>query len=137
MIADCVQCSEEKEILQVFKAYDTDHSGTVEHDELKQVLKLLYGPVAPSHDDIIDIIAMVDLNGDGQVNYTELVQVQHHIIGVMARETTGSGCFLKLYNILLLAYFHLINTWFCIRQIHEFADDLTIHHLNYYSLVTT
>ena len=70
-----MQSDPAKEVLEVFKVYDTDQSGNIERGEMKNVLKLLYGAQPPTSDDIDDIMAMVDVNSDGAVNYQEFIQV--------------------------------------------------------------
>lgn len=63
----------EKEILNAFRLYDEDGSGTISRDELKNVIEL----IGESMDDseMEELVREADINGDGAINYQEFVNM--------------------------------------------------------------
>jgi Ca2+-binding EF-hand superfamily protein len=63
----------EKEILNAFRLYDEDGSGTISRDELKNVIEL----IGESMDDseMEELVREADVNGDGNINYQEFVNM--------------------------------------------------------------
>jgi len=62
---------EEEEYKEAFKMFDLDGSGTIELTELKQVMLQL--GQNPSDDDLMDMIRIVDVNGDNEIDFDEFL----------------------------------------------------------------
>merc|ERR1719474_1173560 len=65
--------SELSQLKEVFKFMDKDENGTIDPDEIKEVLGKL--GVEISGDEIKDIMASLDENGDGVMDFDEFVQM--------------------------------------------------------------
>ena len=65
------QLSEEQlaEFREAFELFDKDNDGVISADELKHVMIFL--GQHPTDDDVQDMVAEVDLDGDGQINFTD------------------------------------------------------------------
>lgn len=61
----------EEQLLKAFEHFDTDSSGTISRDELKQALQK-YGE---SEENITKLLKEVDKDGDGQIDYEEFRQM--------------------------------------------------------------
>jgi uncharacterized protein YneF (UPF0154 family) len=57
----------------MFDTFDKDHSGTIDNNELHQML--LYMGVATTEAEVRDMIAQVDKNGDGDIDLPEFLEV--------------------------------------------------------------
>lgn len=57
----------EEQLLKAFEHFDTDNSGTITRDELKEALHK-YGE---SEENITKLLKEVDKDGDGQIDYEE------------------------------------------------------------------
>jgi Ca2+-binding EF-hand superfamily protein len=60
-------------ILQIFQAFDNDHSGTLDINEFRQLLQMLYGKTSVSSQDIDDFCAMLQID-DGKLEYSTFVK---------------------------------------------------------------
>ena len=60
------------ELERVFRAFDADHSGTIDREELKKGLASLGAAV--SEQTIEDMFSMLDKDGDGSVEYMEFAR---------------------------------------------------------------
>ena len=60
-------------INEAFRTFDTDHSGTISADELKHVLTNLDEKV--TEEEVDEMIAEADIDGDGQINYEEFMKI--------------------------------------------------------------
>ena len=58
---------------QTFNEFDKDRSGKIDKGELKSALQSL--GIAPSDAQLTQLIQQVDVNKDGQVDFTEFVQL--------------------------------------------------------------
>lgn len=70
--------SQQKEKLQnLFKQTDKDGSGFLNHDEIKSALKQIYEGIDLRLTDsqIDQLIAQVDSNNDGKVQYDEFIKL--------------------------------------------------------------
>ena len=65
--------NEDDELLAAFNVFDTDQSGNISATELKKVMQTLGEKL--SDDDIAAMIKGADLDGDGQINYTEFLKM--------------------------------------------------------------
>lgn len=63
----------EKVIWEAFKVYDRDGNGLISVAELRYVLTT-QGPKL-SHEEVDDIIAEADMDGDGHINYYEFLRL--------------------------------------------------------------
>lgn len=63
----------ETRLLQMFKCFDKDHSGTIDRNELHQMM--LYMGISATEKEVSDMIAGVDKNGDGDIDEAEFLQV--------------------------------------------------------------
>ena len=63
----------EEEILEAFKVYDKDGNGFISKAELIHVMANLGEKL--SDGEIDEMIREADVNGDGQINYEEFVQM--------------------------------------------------------------
>ena len=70
-----IQLSPEQEdqIKQAWQLFDSDGSGTIEHQELKQVMMKL--GLQPTQDELDDIIRDIDKDMDGQIDYNEFLRL--------------------------------------------------------------
>ena len=70
-----IQLSPEQEdqIKQAWQLFDEDESGSIEHHELKQVMKNL--GLNPTQDELDDIIRDIDKDMDGQIDYNEFLRL--------------------------------------------------------------
>jgi calmodulin len=60
----------EQELLNAFKVFDKDGSGTISSDELRNVLKSLGENL--TDDEVEDMIKLADRDGDGQIDCKHL-----------------------------------------------------------------
>jgi len=60
-------------LLKSFKEFDTDGSGAVSPDEIRAAFKKLGSRM--SEEKVNELIAKVDINGDGNINYEEFIQM--------------------------------------------------------------
>jgi len=60
----------EELMLELFLAADTDKNGTIEPDELAEILQSVPG-VTVTTEMVNDIVAQLDTNGDGRLDYNE------------------------------------------------------------------
>ena len=87
MMAGRMSLDMDKDALRdIFAQFDRDQSGNITHDELKHVVKNLDGTgfISPSElrylrENIDDIIADIDKDGDGEINYGEFVDMMIHL----------------------------------------------------------
>lgn len=59
-------------IKTIFERLDTDHSGSLSRDEIKQGLKMMGTDF--TDDEVDDIVTLFDKNGDGEINLKELYE---------------------------------------------------------------
>lgn len=70
---------DEKAMRDIFDQFDNDKSGTIDQKELKTVLKAYFEAVGEANDDerveqaATDIMAKLDISGDGQISFDEFV----------------------------------------------------------------
>lgn len=72
----------EQEILEfkdAFAMFDIDGGGTIDTDELKQVLTELGD--APTDEEIQEMITMIDENGDGEIDFDEFLNLMRLRMG--------------------------------------------------------
>ena len=70
-------------LLQMFKCFDKDNSGTIDSNELHQML--LYMGISATDKEVKDMIAQVDKNGDGDIDEEEfLIVMQQAQSGTLA-----------------------------------------------------
>ena len=83
------QLSEEQlaEFREAFDLFDKDNDGVISADELKHVMIFL--GQHPSDDDVQGMVAEVDLDGDGQINFTDFANCL--ITGRDARDKEEAG----------------------------------------------
>ncbi|KAJ1659189.1 hypothetical protein IWQ61_001690 [Dispira simplex] len=67
----------EVEVRLAFNAIDTDKSGAISRDELREALKLMNKPCGEEQLD--KLIKEVDANGDGQIDLHEFCQLYHKL----------------------------------------------------------
>mmetsp|Transcript_24217 Transcript_24217/g.48164 ORF Transcript_24217/g.48164 Transcript_24217/m.48164 type:complete len:160 (-) Transcript_24217:76-555(-) len=63
----------EKEIASAFRSFDQDGSGTIDAPELEKILRDIDEKLTP--EDIQNMMAEADVDGDGQINYTEFANM--------------------------------------------------------------
>ncbi|KAH8893889.1 EF-hand [Thozetella sp. PMI_491] len=63
----------EQELMNAFKVFDKDGSGTISSDELRNVLKSLGENLTDAELD--EMIKLADKNGDGDIDYQEFAQI--------------------------------------------------------------
>ncbi|KAK4238776.1 hypothetical protein C8A03DRAFT_33172 [Achaetomium macrosporum] len=63
----------EQELLNAFKVFDKDGSGTISSDELRHVLKKLGENL--TDDEVEEMIKLADRNGDGHIDYHEFANI--------------------------------------------------------------
>ncbi|KAK3317204.1 hypothetical protein B0T22DRAFT_164704 [Podospora appendiculata] len=63
----------EQELLNAFKVFDQDGSGTISTEELRNVLRSLGENLTDAELD--EMIQMADKNGDGHIDYQEFAQI--------------------------------------------------------------
>ena len=68
-------CSEEEEMMTAFKVFDKDGSGTISHNEMKQVMKNLGEKL--TDEEIDELIKEADKDNDGEVDYKEFVAMMN------------------------------------------------------------
>lgn len=61
----------EKELLEAFRVFDKDNSGTISTEELRAVLKSLGEDMTDA--DVDEMIKLADKNGDGQIDCESLL----------------------------------------------------------------
>jgi hypothetical protein len=70
---DDAESSIDDRLTQMFKTFDKDNSGTIDANELHQML--LYMGVATTENEVKEMIAQVDKNGDGDIDLDEFLMV--------------------------------------------------------------
>jgi len=66
-----------KRLIDVFRSFDTDGSGTLSHEEIYRGMEQL--DVGVNHSDVTDLIKVVDTNQDGELDYREMLDhFEHH-----------------------------------------------------------
>ncbi|KXX73933.1 Calmodulin [Madurella mycetomatis] len=73
MSKDVKEVDAEEELLNAFKVFDKDGSGTISSDELRNVLKSL-GEIL-TDDEVEQMVQLADRNGDGQIDYKEFAHI--------------------------------------------------------------
>ncbi|XP_076097626.1 uncharacterized protein LOC143067898 [Mytilus galloprovincialis] len=68
--------NEHADLMEAFKTFDKDGNGFIDIDELKDAL-LNKGEDHLTDDDFKEMIAAVDIDGDGLVNYEEFVNLMN------------------------------------------------------------
>ncbi len=70
-----IQLSPEQEdqIKQAWELFDTDGSGSIEHYELRDVMRKL--GLNPTQDELDDIIRDIDKDMDGEIDYNEFLRL--------------------------------------------------------------
>ena len=63
----------ESEILKSFKMYDTDGSGSISREEIRLIVKLAGEDL--SENEIEEMIRESDIDGDGEVDFTEFISM--------------------------------------------------------------
>ncbi|KAK0724334.1 hypothetical protein B0H67DRAFT_598011 [Lasiosphaeris hirsuta] len=63
----------EQELLNAFKVFDKDGSGTISTEELRNVLRSLGENLTDAELD--EMIKLADQNGDGQIDYSEFARI--------------------------------------------------------------
>mmetsp|Transcript_72815 Transcript_72815/g.101230 ORF Transcript_72815/g.101230 Transcript_72815/m.101230 type:complete len:115 (+) Transcript_72815:172-516(+) len=63
----------EKELMEAFKIFDTNGNGTMETDHFKKIIKDLSNNL--SEDEIKDMIAEADSDGDGRIQFEDLIKI--------------------------------------------------------------
>merc|ERR1712139_194635 len=63
----------EEELIEAFKVFDTDGSGSLSAAELRQAM--MSSGEKLSDEEIDEIIREVDVDGDGEISYEELVKL--------------------------------------------------------------
>ncbi|KAK4196330.1 hypothetical protein QBC40DRAFT_209562 [Triangularia verruculosa] len=63
----------EQELINAFKVFDKDGSGTISSDELRNVLKSLGENLTDAELD--EMISLADKNGDGHIDYQEFAHI--------------------------------------------------------------
>jgi hypothetical protein len=71
--ADDSEVNADDRLKQMFETFDKDNSGTIDANELHQML--LYMGVATTESEVRDMIAQVDKNGDGDIDLDEFLEV--------------------------------------------------------------
>jgi calmodulin len=61
------------EIEAAFASFDKDNSGTIDSQELQDILTKIDDKLTPA--DISAMISEADVDGDGQINYTEFANM--------------------------------------------------------------
>ena len=64
---------QENELLEAFKLFDTDNSGSISAQELKEAM-VGYG-VHPDEEELAQMIAKIDKNGDGQISFAKFKEI--------------------------------------------------------------
>jgi len=67
--------SNEDELKEAFKVFDKDGNGKISHEELKTVMESLGENL--SETEVSNMIQEADLNGDGQIDYSEFIQMMN------------------------------------------------------------
>lgn len=63
----------EEELREAFRVYDKDQNGFISLDELRHVMNNLGDRL--TGDELTEMLGEADVNGDGQINYTEFAKV--------------------------------------------------------------
>ncbi|KAH7282027.1 hypothetical protein KP509_35G008800 [Ceratopteris richardii] len=82
-----LQYSEDRDLLQVFRLFDRDGNGFITPQELQMVLSSLGFPEAAKIDACVEMIARVDENGDGQVDFVEFKRLFHPGVSLFPRHS--------------------------------------------------
>ncbi|KAJ5068560.1 hypothetical protein M0811_02502 [Anaeramoeba ignava] len=77
------------QFVREFKSFDTDGSGSIDENELTQVLKGL--GENPTRSEVQKLIKEVDLDGNGMIEFNEFLQIIRNIRQGKARSDTGFG----------------------------------------------
>ncbi|CAF1055820.1 unnamed protein product [Rotaria sp. Silwood1] len=67
----------EDEMRRAFKCFDTDQSGYITIDELRQVLHQLNQNISEQR--IVDALNQIDIDHDGKISFEEFVQLFHEV----------------------------------------------------------
>ncbi|RCV36347.1 hypothetical protein SEVIR_7G321500v4 [Setaria viridis] len=65
--------ADEEELREAFRVFDQDQNGFISRDELRHVLQNLGERL--SDDELAEMLREADVDGDGQINYTEFAKV--------------------------------------------------------------
>jgi calmodulin len=65
--------ADEDELREAFRVFDQDQNGFISRDELRHVLQNLGERL--SDDELAEMLREADVDGDGQINYTEFAKV--------------------------------------------------------------
>ncbi|KAH7282016.1 hypothetical protein KP509_35G008400 [Ceratopteris richardii] len=82
-----LQYSEDRDLLQVFRLFDRDGNGFITPQELQMVLSSLGFPEAAKIDACVEMIARVDENGDGQVDFVQFKRLFHPGVSLFPRHS--------------------------------------------------
>ncbi|KAJ5069438.1 plastin-3 [Anaeramoeba ignava] len=77
------------EFIQIFKSFDLDGSGSIDENELEQVMKQLGEKVTKQK--VKELIKEVDLDGNGMIEFDEFLQIIKNIRSGKSRSDTGFG----------------------------------------------
>jgi Ca2+-binding EF-hand superfamily protein len=117
----------EAEIKEIFDYFDKDGSGEIDSDELKDCLKCLGENVVD--EEVNDMIAAMDINGDGTISYTEFLNemskryskrdVEKELKAVYSRFVQDSSSFITKEGVM-----HVMNTIFHEDMKIDEAEDM-------------
>ena len=65
--------ADEEELREAFRVFDQDQNGFISRDELRHVLQNLGERL--SDEELAEMLREADVDGDGQINYTEFAKV--------------------------------------------------------------
>ena len=72
------ELNSKEKLKAAFNMFDKDGSGTISHDEIRQVFTF-DGPNSMTKKEVDQIIKEVDVNGDGEIDFDEFVQMMKKI----------------------------------------------------------
>ncbi|OMJ94803.1 hypothetical protein SteCoe_1987 [Stentor coeruleus] len=126
-MADVDEAQVEAEIKEIFDYFDQDGSGNIDSDELKECLKCLGENVVD--EEVNDMIAAMDIDGDGTINYSEFVKemrkrygkrdVEKELQAVYARFVQDGSSFITKEGVQ-----HVMNTIFKEGMNIDEAEDM-------------
>ena len=82
------------EIKEIFDYFDKDQGGSIDSDELKECLKCLGENVLD--EEVNDMIAAMDIDGDGTINYEEFLKEMKKRYGKRDPEREIASAFQRL-----------------------------------------